>query len=97
MSDTRRITVKVAGKEFAMTIPKQDEEKYRRAVQEINTHVSVYKSNFVGEPEDHLAMAALQVAVDKVSLEMDRSASAKLIELEEIEENIDRYLGNIKD
>ncbi len=97
MSDTRRITVKIAGKEFAMTIPKQDEEKYRRAVKEINAHVSAYKSSFVGELEDHLAMAALQVAVDKVSLEMDRNNNSDITKLEEIEEDIDKYLDNIKD
>ena len=96
MSDTRRITVKVAGKEFAMTVPKQDEEKYRRAVQEINGLVSVYKSSFVGEPEDHLAMAALQVAVDKVGLEMDRSAGSEIARLEELEKEIDRYMNNIR-
>lgn len=95
MSDTRRITVKVAGKEFAMTIPKHDEEKYRRAVQEINSLISKYKGSFIGEPEDHLVMAALQVAVDKVSLEMDRSADNKITQLEDIEEEIDKYLNKI--
>jgi cell division protein ZapA (FtsZ GTPase activity inhibitor) len=65
MSRTRRITVKIAGKEYAMTVPQDDEEKYRRAAREINELISAYKGSFVAEPEDYLAMAAMQVAVNK--------------------------------
>ena len=82
MSRTRRITVKIAGKEYAMTVPQDDEEKYRRAAREINELISAYKGSFVAEPEDYLAMAAMQVAVNKVNLEMDRE--------------IDSYLNDIK-
>ncbi len=89
--------MKVGGKEFAMTIPKADEEKYRRAVVEINELISVYKGSFVAEPEDYLAMAALQVAVDKVSLEMERSVEDDVVQLEMLSEKIDDYLNNIRE
>ena len=79
MSRTRRITVKIAGKEYAMTVPQDDEEKYRRA-----------------EPEDYLAMAAMQVAVNKVNLEMDRAMSDQIDALDEIGREIDSYLNDIK-
>ena len=42
-----------------MTVPQDDEEKYRRAAREINELISAYKGSFVAEPEDYLAMAAL--------------------------------------
>lgn len=80
-----------------MTIPKADEEKYRRAVREINEMISAYKGNFVAEPEDYLAMAALQAAVDKVSLEMQRSVNDEVAQLERISEEIDRYLNHIRE
>lgn len=93
MADTRRISVKLSGKEFAMTIPKHDEEKYRRAASEINELISAYKGSFVAETEDYLAMAALQVAVDKVSMRMDRALEDEKASLEEINERLDKYLS----
>ena len=70
MAGTRRISVKLAGKEYPMTI--------RHA-----------------EPEDYLAMAALQVAVDKVGLEMNREMTEEAQRLQKIEREIDDYLNNI--
>lgn len=52
-----------------MTIPQAEEEKYRRAARDINSLIAAYKTRFMAEPEDYLAMAALQVAADKVDLE----------------------------
>lgn len=96
MADTRRISVKLAGKEFAMTIPKNDEEKYRRAAQEVNELISAYKGSFVAETEDYLAMAALQVAVDKVSMRMDRTLADEKASLQEINDQLNSYLNKIK-
>ena len=96
MSRTRRITVKIAGKEYAMTVPQDDEEKYRRAAREINELISAYKGSFVAEPEDYLAMAAMQVAVNKVNLEMDRAMSDQIDALDEIGRELDSYLNDIK-
>lgn len=93
---TRRITVKIGGKEYPMTIQQNDEEKYRRAAKEINKLITAYKASYVAEPEDYLAMAAIQVAVGKVTLEMDRSLSNQLAELEALNREIDNYLNDVK-
>lgn len=93
---TRRITVKIGGKEYPMTIKQNDEEKYRRAAKEINKLITAYKASYVAEPEDYLAMAAIQVAVGKVTLEMDRSLSNQLTELEALNREIDNYLNDVK-
>lgn len=93
---TRRITVKIGGKEYPMTIKQNDEEKYRRATKEINKLITAYKASYVAEPEDYLAMAAIQVAVGKVTLEMDRSLSNQLAELEALNREIDNYLNDVK-
>lgn len=55
-----------------MTIPQAEEEKYRRAARDINSLIAAYKTRFMAEPEDYLAMAALQVAADKVDLRNER-------------------------
>ena len=93
---TRRITVKIGGKEYPMTIKQNDEEKYRRAAKEINKLITAYKASYVAEPKDYLAMAAIQVAVGKVTLEMDRSLSNQLAELEALNREIDNYLNDVK-
>ena len=93
MAATRRISVRLAGKEYPMTIPQAEEEKYRRAARDINSLIAVYKTRFMAEPEDYLAMAALQVAADKVDLEMKDQA----VRLQEIERRIDGYLNDIKE
>lgn len=93
---TRRITVKIGGKEYPMTIKQNDEEKYRRAAKEINKLITAYKASYVAEPEDYLAMAAIQVAVGKVTLEMDRSLSNQLEELDALNREIDNYLNDVK-
>lgn len=93
---TRRITVKIGGKEYPMTINQNDEEKYRRAAKEINILIAAYKASYVAEPEDYLAMAAIQVAVGKVTLEMDRSLSNQLEELDALNREIDNYLNDVK-
>ena len=95
MAGTRRISVKLAGKEYPRTIRQAEEEKYRRAAQDINALISVYKTRFAAEPEDYLAMAALQVAVDKVGLEMNREMTEEAQRLQKIEREIDDYLNNI--
>ena len=40
MAATRRISVRLAGKEYPMTIPQAEEEKYRRAARDINSLIA---------------------------------------------------------
>ena len=91
MAAKRRIKLKVIGKEYPMTIQQNEEEKFRRAAQDLNALISAYKTRFVAEPEDYLAMAA----ADKVGLEMDRKLSDEEKALSELEQEIDDYLNKI--
>ena len=97
MAATRRISVRLAGREYPMTIPQAEEEKYRRAARDINSLIAAYKTRFMAEPEDYLAMAALQVAVDKVDLEMKGEMTDQMVRLQEIERRIDGYLNDIQE
>ena len=78
-----------------MTIPQAEEEKYRRAARDINSLIAAYKTRFMAEPEDYLA--ALQVAADKVDLEMKGEMTDQAVRLQEIERRIDGYLNDIKE
>ena len=83
--------------ERRLGIPQAEEEKYRRAARDINSLIAAYKTRFMAEPEDYLAMAALQVAVDKVDLEMKGEMTDQMVRLQEIERRIDGYLNDIKE
>lgn len=79
-----------------MTIPQAEEEKYRKAALDINSMIAVYKTRFMADPEDYLAMAALQIAVDKVGLEMARELTDEMNRLQQIGTEIDDYLNDPK-
>lgn len=79
-----------------MIIRANEEEVYRRAAADINQLVSAYKASFVAEPEDYLAMAAIQTAVVKVNLERKEEMSDQIEALEKIENKIDSYLDSFR-
>lgn len=97
MPRTMLISVTIDGKEHKIDIPQKDEEMYRRAARALNEAISVYKSSFRVEPEDYLTMAAMQLALDKVKLEMDRTWAEQVESLEEIGRKIDNYLNDPKE
>ena len=91
MSEERfNIQLRIAGKSFPLEIERADEERYRRAEREVNDLVARYKSTFRGETEDYLAMTALQMAKDKVTLLMERSLGEELDNLIELEKKLER-------
>lgn len=97
MAAKRRITVKLAGREYPMTVGSQDEEeKFRRAARDLNGLIAAYQTRFAAEPEDYLAMAALQVAADKVGMEMDRAKDLEHEEMRCIGALIDDYFATVK-
>ena len=86
------IHLKIAGRSFPLAIEREDEERYRRAEREVNELVAHYKNNFRGDENDHLAMAALQIALEKVTLEMSRSLGAEMDALVELDRKLDNYM-----
>ena len=96
MPEKRVITIRLGGKEFKMNVPVQDEEKYRKAASDINTLIDAYKKTFRAEPDDYLAMAALQTAVLKVEMEMSRDLSSDKEMLKALDTKLGEYLDSIK-
>ncbi len=92
MGDKFRITLTISGKSFPLNIERDREEVYRRAEREINNCIAQYKGTYRTQPEEALAMAALQLAVDNVEREMAESRDRTGEQLTEIERSIDEYL-----
>ena len=90
------IKLNIAGKSYPLSIEREKEEKYRRAEKEINDLVTKFRSRFRAESEDYLAMAALQISLANVELEMSRSLGDDIDTLVDIDRELDEYLSSLK-
>lgn len=91
MSTKFNIRLNIAGKSYPLSIEREMEEKYRRAEREVNELVTKFRGRFRAESEDYLAMAALQIAVSNVEMEMSRSLGEEMDALVEIDGELDDY------
>ncbi len=95
MSDKFNITLKVAGKVFPLPIERAKEERYRRAEREVNAVIDRFRKLYRAEDDEYLAMAALQMAVNCVELELRGSMDSDEEKLKAIENQLDQYLNEI--
>ncbi len=96
MAPKLNIKLNIAGRSYPLSIDREKEEKYRRAEREVNEMVTLFRSRFRAEDQDYLAMAALQIARDKVELEMSRSLGDDIDALVEIDKELASYLDTLK-
>ncbi len=90
------ITLKIAGTSYPFPdIERADEEVYRHAEREVN--------RLFGEnahpallPKDRLALAALHLAMENVSLRSNRSPEPELDKLTQVEKQMNDYLHSIE-
>ena len=62
------IKVIIGGRTYPLTIKREEEEKIRKAVSEIDKNIKELKNNYaVIDMQDLLAMTALEYATDSVS------------------------------
>ena len=84
------IKIKIAGREYPLTVKHDEEEKILKAAALINEQVSEYEKNYsVNNKQDLLAMSALHMATQLVQLqqtavktEQTANLTNQLIELE---------------
>ena len=68
--DELSIKVKIAGRMYPLTIPRQDEEKVRRAARLIDEQFNFFREQYaVRDRADLLAMVALQIATANLNAE----------------------------
>lgn len=96
MSQKLNIKLTIAGKSYPLPIEREEEEKYRRAEAEINDLVTVYRGKYRAETEDYLALAALQIALTNVELEMSRSLGNEIDALIDIDRQLDSYINTLE-
>jgi hypothetical protein len=89
------INVQISGTIYSLTIPRGDEEKYRRAGVIVNRTIAGYKAKYKAPHENYFAMAALHASADNVEWMMKNVEGRATNELLEIEKVLDDYIANI--
>jgi cell division protein ZapA (FtsZ GTPase activity inhibitor) len=99
-TDTIRIKVAIGGRTYPLTIPRNEEEQVRKAVALLQTTVGRFEERYaVGDKQDALAMAALQMANQVASLQAAPAAALDAKEdlrLKQIQAQLDAVLGTIR-
>jgi cell division protein ZapA (FtsZ GTPase activity inhibitor) len=99
-TDTIRIKVAIGGRTYPLTIPRNEEEQVRKAVALLQTTVGRFEERYaVGDKQDALAMAALQMANQVASLQAAPAAGRDAKEdlrLKQIQAQLDAVLGTLR-
>lgn len=93
------ITLKIAGKQYPLSIDSEKEELYRLAEREVNDRFTkLSKAGFKDfDRTDCLALAALQISHDYIENRLSRSLGDEQVErLSALDARLDAYLNRIK-
>jgi hypothetical protein len=85
------ITLKIAGTTFPFEIENSDEEVYRHAEREVN-RLFADSAHHALLPKDRLALSALHLAMENVTLKASRSLGEDLDRLADIDSLIKKHL-----
>ena len=96
MSQGQNITLKIAGKEFALKASSPEMERAMRlSAEQINASLAKYDQKFPGKPlEDKLIFVCLNETVGKIL--MQNRVSALSVEVNSLKEETDAYLKDIE-
>ncbi len=99
-TDTIRIKVAIGGRTYPLTIPRNEEEQVRKAVALLQTTVGRFEERYaVGDKQDALAMAALQMANQVASLQaapLNELDAKEDLRLKKIQAQLDAVLGILR-
>lgn len=96
MDDKFVIHVEIAGRDYALTIPRGDEELTRAAAKQIRNKINQYREHFKAadvDMKDLLAMVALQLSVDNLMLEDRNDVSPFVEKIDTLNNKLEEYLG----
>ncbi len=95
-----RIKVAIGGRTYPLTIPRHEEEQVRKAVALLQTTVGRFEERYaVGDKQDALAIAALQMANQVASLQSAPAAALgdqEDLRLKQIQAQLDAVLGTLR-
>jgi cell division protein ZapA (FtsZ GTPase activity inhibitor) len=99
-TDTIRIKVAIGGRTYPLTIPRNEEEQVRKSVALLQTTVGRFEERYaVGDKQDALAMAALQMANQVASLQAapaNELDAKEDLRLKQIQAQLDAVLGTLR-
>jgi len=85
------ISVKIADRPYRLTIKREDEERIRRAANDLNEKIKQYSENFAfNDKQDLLAMVALEERSSSI-ISNEKLKKTEITVIKDLEE-IDRYL-----
>ncbi|MCC8089235.1 MAG: cell division protein ZapA [Rikenellaceae bacterium] len=93
MTDKIRIVLKIAGREYPLTVERKDEEKYRKAAKNVNELVTLYSKSYSADFENYLAMTSLQLALANIKYEGSGEMSPVTEELKELEQELEDLIN----
>ncbi len=93
MAGGLRITLKIAGREYPLTVAPEDEWKYRSAAKEINELVTLYGKRYSADTENYLAMVALQMALGGINAKANQELEPVLDDLKKLEQELEAIPG----
>jgi len=94
MTEKLSIKIKIDGREYPITVGKDDEEKYRKAAKIINDIIVTYRQTYSGkDTQDFLAMTAYQFVLKNMELEEKVDQSPMFDELKKLDEELSDYLS----
>ena len=93
MVETLRITITIAGKRFSLTVPRKDEEIYRRAADQLSKKIEEYTRRAPDADESYIvAQAAFYMSLRLQVLNEAHSQDMKAIA--EICEDIENIISS---
>jgi len=97
MDDEFRIQLRIAGKTYPYYCKRtrDDERKARKAAEQINEQMDLYRKAFATEldSKDLLAMVAFQLSLEDVKKVEDQNESSVFDKLHELNQELKKYLS----
>lgn len=95
MDDTFLINIKIAGKEYPLTIDRKDERMVRAAASQINSKIIQYQASFPStslDMRDLLAMVAFQLSFENLQLEEKNDTYPFVEKIQQMSKELEDYL-----
>ena len=94
MSDNNlKINIKIDGRNYPLSINRNDEERYRRAAKIVNETINGFRQRFQkNDQQDIMAMTAFQQALNYSRLEDRQDYSQFIDDIKDINDDISDFL-----
>lgn len=92
-----RINIKIDGRNYPLSIDREDEERYRRAAKIVNETINEFRKRFQNnDQQDIMAMTAFQAALNFTKLEHRQDYTQFIDDIKDINDDISDFLNEKK-